>query len=140
MRPMKAECFRNGRKIFVSIFPKMLSGQSTKFSNGVKNTWGYLPQLSGIQKMVMAAVCFLATLLILLAFFGQRDSPPDNCSGISVRFAEEGYVIPQFDSEDMMALNSTMTVPCMHPLVDTVMHLNCTTAGEVYMEYLDCPP
>eukprot|EP01083_Nonionella_stella_P007466 21589_1 len=26
-------------EIFVSIFPKMLSGQPTKFSNGVKNTW-----------------------------------------------------------------------------------------------------
>eukprot|EP01083_Nonionella_stella_P139114 423659_1 len=39
-----------------------------------------------------------------------------------------------------MALNSTVTVPCMHPLVDTVMHLNCTTVGEVYLEYLDCPP
>eukprot|EP01083_Nonionella_stella_P041985 113597_1 len=39
-----------------------------------------------------------------------------------------------------MALNSTATVPCMHPLVDTVMHLNCTTVGEVYLASLDCPP
>eukprot|EP01083_Nonionella_stella_P175028 608279_1 len=91
---------------------------------------------SRIQKMVLAAVpfCFIAMLLILLATFVQHESPPDNCSNISVMLAESGYLIPQLDNGDMMALNSTVTVPCMHPLVNTVMNLNCTTAGEVYMD------
>eukprot|EP01083_Nonionella_stella_P200212 733443_1 len=113
------------------------TGYFTKFKNDAKNTWGHL---SDTKKFGMGAVCVLVTLLILLAIFGQRQSPPDNCSGISLMLAEAGYVIPQLDTGDMMALNSTATIPCMHPLVDTVMHLNCTTAGEVYMEYLDCLP
>eukprot|EP01083_Nonionella_stella_P205784 749057_1 len=113
------------------------TGSFTKFKNGAKNTWGHL---SDTKKFGMGAVCFLVTLLILLAIFGEFESLPDNCSEMSLMLAGAGYVVPQFVSDDIMALNSTMTLPCMHPLVDTVMHLNCTTAGEVYMEYLDCPP
>eukprot|EP01083_Nonionella_stella_P160351 524090_1 len=93
-----------------------------------------------IQKIGVGVGCLLVTVLIVLAIFGQSESPPENCSNLSVMLAGSGYVIPQLDTGDMMALNSTVTVPCMHPLVNTVMNLNCTTAGEVYMEYLDCLP
>eukprot|EP01083_Nonionella_stella_P205785 749059_1 len=107
------------------------------FKNNVKDTWGGLDKY---HKIGILSLCYLDAVLILLFIFGEFESPPVNCSEMSLMLAGAGYVIPQFDSEDMMALNSTMTLPCMHPLVDTVMHLNCTTAGEVYMEYLDCPP
>eukprot|EP01083_Nonionella_stella_P228883 810779_1 len=77
-----------------------------------------------IQKIGVGVGCLLVTVLIVLAIFGQSESPPQNCPNLSVMLAGSGYVIPQLDTGDMMALNSTVTVPCMHPLVDTVMHLN----------------
>eukprot|EP01083_Nonionella_stella_P017864 50031_1 len=107
------------------------------FKNDVKNIWDGMPRM---HKIGVLSLCYLDAVLILLFIFGEFESPPVNCSEISLMLAGAGYVVPQFDSDDMMALNSTVTVPCMHPLVDTVMHLNCTTAGEVYMEYLDCLP
>eukprot|EP01083_Nonionella_stella_P205783 749056_1 len=107
------------------------------FKNDVKNIWDGMPRM---HKLGILSLCYLDVVLILLAIFGEFESLPDNCSEMSLMLAGAGYVVPQFVSDDIMALNSTMTLPCMHPLVDTVMHLNCTTAGEVYMEYLDCPP
>eukprot|EP01083_Nonionella_stella_P175096 608782_1 len=110
------------------------------FSDHFANFNDAVGRLSTSKKIGLGALWFLASLLILVGVFGQLfESPPVNCSEISLMLAGAGYVIPQFDSEDMMALNSTMTVPCMHPLVDTVMHLNCTTVGEVYLASLDCP-
>eukprot|EP01083_Nonionella_stella_P017868 50036_1 len=107
------------------------------FKNDVKNIWDGMPRM---HKIGVLSLCYLDAVLILLFIFGEFESPPVNCSEISLMLAGAGYVVPQFDSDDMMALNSTVTVPCMHPLVDTVMHLNCTTAGEVYVEHLDCLP
>eukprot|EP01083_Nonionella_stella_P017866 50033_1 len=100
----------------------------------------YDSHCDGIWKMSMAAFCLMFTLRILVVTYGQYEILPENCSSVSVTLVEAGYLIPQLDNGDMMALNSTVTVPCMHPLVNTVMNLNCTTAGEVYMEYLDCLP
>eukprot|EP01083_Nonionella_stella_P017865 50032_1 len=100
----------------------------------------YDSHCDGIWKMSMAAFCLMFTLRILVVTYGQYEILPENCSSVSVTLVEAGYLIPQLDNGDMMALNSTVTVPCMHPLVNTVMNLNCTTAGEVYMDNLDCPP